>query len=77
VTDGRYLVRKEMPAFVDHQSKVIKTHTLEFGIFTENVGNIQGGSFSPNGNFSNFNSGGTVHTNVSTGNHGDLRKTDC
>jgi hypothetical protein len=67
-TGGKYLVRKEMPAFADDLSKVIKTHTLKFGAFTENVGNIQGGSFSPNGNFSDFNSYGTVPTNVLTGN---------
>ena len=65
--DAHYLVRKEMPAFADDVSKVIKTHTLKFGVFTENVGNIQGGSFSPNGNFSNFSSGGTVQNNVITG----------
>jgi Carboxypeptidase regulatory-like domain len=63
-TGGHYLVRKEMPAFSDDVSKVIKTHTLKFGAFTENVGNIQGGSFSPNGNFSNFSAGGTVHNNA-------------
>jgi hypothetical protein len=63
-TGGHYLVRKEMPAFSDDLTKVAKTHTLKFGAFTENVGNIQGGSFSPNGNFSNFAAGGTVHNNA-------------
>jgi Carboxypeptidase regulatory-like domain len=67
-TGGKYLVRKEMPAFADDLSKVIKTHTLKFGAFTENVGNIQGGSFSPNGNFGNFSSGGNVKNNILTGN---------
>jgi Carboxypeptidase regulatory-like domain len=66
--NGTYLVRKEMPAFADDVSKVLKTHTFKFGAFTENVGNIQGGSFSPNGNFSNFSAGGTLHNDINSAN---------
>jgi Carboxypeptidase regulatory-like domain len=64
---GKYLVRKELPAFSDGATKVVKTHTVKFGIYAENVGNIQGGSFSPNGNLSNFSGGGNVYKNVLTG----------
>jgi hypothetical protein len=66
-TGGKYLVRKELPAFSDGATKVVKTHTAKFGIYAENVGNIQGGSFSPNGNLSSFSGGGNVYKNVLTG----------
>ncbi len=66
-TGGKYLVRKELPAFSDSATKVVKTHTVKFGIYAENVGNIQGGSFSPNGNLSNFDAGGKVYNNLITG----------
>jgi hypothetical protein len=65
---GKYLVKKEMPAFSDDITKVVKTHTLKAGIYAENVDNIQGASGpAPNGNFGNFNGGGTVYNNVLTG----------
>ena len=73
--NGTYLVRKEMPAFSDDVTKVIKTHTLKFGLYAENVGNIQGASESPNGNLSNFNAGGTLHPNLISGAHTALRTT--
>ena len=63
-TGGKYLVRKEMPAFSDDVTKVIGTHTIKAGVYAENVGNIQGASLSPNGNLSSFNQGGTAHNNV-------------
>jgi hypothetical protein len=53
-TGGKYLVRKEMPAFADNVTKVWKTHTIKAGAFTENVGNIQGASESPNGALNSF-----------------------
>ncbi len=63
-TGGKYLVRKEMPAFSDDMTKVIKTHTIKVGVYAENVGNIQGASESPNGALNSFNQGGTVHNNL-------------
>jgi hypothetical protein len=66
-TGGHYLVRKEMPAFSDGLTKVVTTHTIKVGAYAENVGNIQGGSFSPNGNLSGFNGGGFVRPNLLTG----------
>lgn len=65
-TGGHYLVRKEMPAFSDGLTKVVGTHTIKLGAYAENVGNIQGGSFSPNGNLSNFSGGGKVYPNLLT-----------
>ncbi len=67
-TGGKYLVRKEMPAFSDGLTKVVGTHTVKVGIYAENVGNIQGGSFSPNGSLNNFGAGGKVYNNLITGN---------
>jgi hypothetical protein len=66
-TGGKYLVRKEMPAFSDGATKVAATHTIKAGIYAENVGNIQGGSFSPNGALNSFSSGGKVYSNILTG----------
>ena len=40
-----YLVRKEMPAFADNLTTVFGAHTLKVGLFTENVGNIQGENY--------------------------------
>jgi hypothetical protein len=65
--NGKYLVRKEMPAFSDGLTKVAGTHTVKVGIYAENVGNIQGASESPNGNLSNFSGGGKVYNNLITG----------
>lgn len=65
--NGKYLVRKEMPAFSDDVTKVISTHTIKFGVYAENVGNIQGASESPNGALNSFNAGGTLQPNVLTG----------
>jgi hypothetical protein len=67
-TGGHYLVRKEMPAFSDDVTKVIKTHTIKVGVYAENVGNIQGASESPNGALNSFNAGGTLQKNIVTGN---------
>ena len=65
---GSYLVRKEMPAFADNITKTWGTHTVKLGLFTENVGNIQGASESPNGNLSSFSLGGSNNTkNAITG----------
>jgi hypothetical protein len=38
---GSYEVRKEVPSFADNFTKVWGSHTLKFGGFTQNVGNIQ------------------------------------
>jgi hypothetical protein len=38
---GTYEVRKEIPSFADNFTKVWGSHTLKFGGFTQNVGNIQ------------------------------------
>jgi hypothetical protein len=65
--NGKYLVRKEMPAFSDGLTKVAGTHTVKVGVYAENVGNIQGASESPNGALNSFSSGGTVKNNVITG----------
>jgi hypothetical protein len=65
-TGGKYLVRKEMPAFSDGVTKVAGTHTVKVGIYAENVGNIQGASESPNGALNSFNAGGTVQNNLLT-----------
>ena len=62
-----YLVRKEMPAFADNFTMVWGKHTIKVGAFTENVGNIQGASESPNGSFNSFSFGGTLTPNVITG----------
>jgi hypothetical protein len=63
-TGGKYLVRKELPAFSDGATKVVKTHTVKFGIYAENVSNIQGGSFSPNGSLNSFSAGGNNKANI-------------
>jgi len=64
--NGKYLVRKEMPAFSDGVTKVAGTHTIKLGIYAENVGNIQGGSYSPNGALNSFSGGGKVYNNLLT-----------
>jgi hypothetical protein len=64
---GKYLVRKEMPAFADNVTKVWGTHTVKFGGYAENVGNIQGASESQNGSLNSFSFGGTLTPNVVTG----------
>jgi hypothetical protein len=65
--NGKYLVRKEMPAFSDGVTKVFGTHTIKAGIYAENVGNIQGASESPNGALNSFSAGGTVQNNLVSG----------
>jgi hypothetical protein len=66
--NGKYLVKKEMPAFSDDLTKVISTHTIKVGFYAENVDNIQGASGpAPNGNFGSFNGGGNIQKNVLTG----------
>jgi hypothetical protein len=62
--NGKYLVRKEMPAFSDGLTKVFGTHTFKVGVYAENVGNIQGASESPNGALNSFSAGGTVKNRV-------------
>ena len=49
---GVYQVRKEDPAFADNFTKVIGSHTLKFGAFTQNTANYQGGGQQMNGIFS-------------------------
>ncbi|NYF78038.1 carboxypeptidase-like regulatory domain-containing protein [Granulicella arctica] len=65
--NGKYLVRKEMPAFSDGLTKVASTHTIKAGIYAENVGNIQGASESPNGALNSFSGSGKVYNNLLTG----------
>lgn len=65
--NGKYLVRKEMPAFSDDLTKVIGTHTIKAGVYAENVGNIQGASESPNGALNSFDAHGTLQPNLLTG----------
>ncbi len=49
---GVYQVRKEDPAFADDFTKVVGSHTLKFGAFTQNTSNYQGGGQQVNGIFS-------------------------
>jgi hypothetical protein len=49
---GIYPVRKEVPAFADNFTKVIRSNTLKIGAFTENTSNFQGGGQQMNGVFS-------------------------
>jgi hypothetical protein len=49
---GVYQVRKEDPAFADNFTKVVGSHTLKFGAFTQNTLNYQGGGQQMNGAFS-------------------------
>jgi hypothetical protein len=49
---GIYQVRKEVPAFADNLTKVVRAHTLTFGAFTQNTANYQGGGQQVNGIFS-------------------------
>ena len=49
---GVYQVRKEDPAFADNFTKVVGSHTLKFGAFTQNTANYQGGGQQMNGIFS-------------------------
>ena len=49
---GVYQVRKEDPAFADNFTKVVGSHTLKFGGFTQNTANYQGGGQQMNGIFS-------------------------
>ena len=64
---GKYLVRKEMPAFADNITKVWGTHTVKMGGYTENVGNIQGSYNNQNGFLNSFSFGGTLTPNLVTG----------
>ena len=65
--NGKYLVRKELPAFADNVTKVFGVHTVKAGFYAENVSNIQGASESPNGALNSFNAGGHVYNNLLTG----------
>ncbi len=66
--NGQYLVRKEMPAFADNMTKVWGKHTVKFGAYTENVGNIQASFESANGALNSFSLGGSTTTkNAVTG----------
>jgi hypothetical protein len=56
---GVYQVRKEVPAFADNFTKVIGSHTLKIGAFTQNTSNYQGGGQQMNGIFS-FGGGGNT-----------------
>lgn len=49
---GIYQVRKEVPAFADNFTKVVRSHTLKVGAFTQNTANYQGGGQQMNGIFS-------------------------
>jgi hypothetical protein len=52
---GYYLVRKETPSFTDNFTKVIRSHTLKIGAFTQNTNNLQGNDgVSPNGSINSF-----------------------
>jgi hypothetical protein len=64
---GKYLVRKEMPAFADNVTKVWRTHTVKIGGYAENIGNIQGASEYPNGDIGNTGSSGSTTANLITG----------
>jgi Carboxypeptidase regulatory-like domain len=49
---GVYQVRKQDPSFADNFTKVVGSHTLKFGAFTQNTANYQGGGQQMNGIFS-------------------------
>jgi hypothetical protein len=51
---GVYQVRKEDPAFADNFTKIVGSHTLKFGAFTQNTANYQGGGQQMNGGFTGF-----------------------
>lgn len=64
---GKYLVRKEVPAFVDNITKVWREHTFKAGAFTQNTSNLQG-NFNTNLSGSIGGSGFTgKNTNIFTG----------
>jgi len=48
---GVYQVRKEDPAFADNFTKVVGSHTIKVGAFTQNTANYQGGGQQVNGSF--------------------------
>jgi hypothetical protein len=48
---GTYQVRKQVPAFADNFTKVVRAHTLKVGAFTQNTSNYQGGGQQMNGSF--------------------------
>jgi hypothetical protein len=62
-----YLVKKEIPSLADNLTWQVKNHTIKLGAFMEEVTNDQGGTSSPDGNFSSFNMYGTALPNVVTG----------
>jgi Carboxypeptidase regulatory-like domain/TonB-dependent Receptor Plug Domain len=62
-----YLVRKEIPSFEDNLTKVWGNHTVKIGLYAETVPNAQGSSENPNGDFTSFGFGGTLHPNLLTG----------
>ncbi len=49
---GAWVSKKQMPSFADNFTKVWHTHTLKFGGYYENTGNIQAGYNFANGVFS-------------------------
>jgi hypothetical protein len=51
---GVYQVRKEDPAFADNFTKVVGSHTIKIGAFTQNTANYQGGGQQMNGGFTGF-----------------------
>ncbi|MGH9615302.1 MAG: carboxypeptidase regulatory-like domain-containing protein [Acidobacteriaceae bacterium] len=51
---GIYQVRKEDPAFADNFTKIVGSHTIKAGAFTQNTANYQGGGQQMNGSFGGF-----------------------
>lgn len=49
---GAWVSKKQMPSFADNLTRVWRTHTLKFGGYYENTGNIQAGYNFANGVFS-------------------------
>ncbi len=49
---GQYPLLKQTPSFTDNVTKVWKTHTFKFGLFTELVSNNQGSWYATNGVYS-------------------------
>ena len=63
---GSYIVRKEVPSFTDNLTKVWGKHTVKFGAYTQNTGNLQGNDgVQPNGNITSFSG---QNPNIITGN---------
>jgi hypothetical protein len=65
---GIYEVRKEVPAFTDNFTKIWGAHTVKFGAFTQNTGNLQSndGTYI-NGDITSFGQSANIKTGALTG----------